>query len=111
MKRTFCTDKQKQAFRSTLLHEWFHILGLSHIHKRKDSYLYVKIHKNRIEDGKYYNFNPCKKCLTYGPYECESIMHYKKVIFFNYTQQIANRHFKLSFQTKHTYCACELREL
>ena len=82
MRATFCNNWEKKFFIGTLLHEWFHIFGLAHMHRRTDTQLYVKINYENIDPNFKYNFTPCNECSTYGPYECGSIMHYPKVICF-----------------------------
>ena len=76
-----CEDWQKKGFRGTFLHEWFHIFGLAHMHRRKDRNDYVRVINDNIQpdERSRRQFEPCEECSIYGPYECESIMHYYRV--------------------------------
>ena len=50
---------------------------------RFDRDQYIKVHDERVEGGKtnsQYAICPESECPAYGPYECESIMHYEGVI-------------------------------
>jgi len=78
-----CNYQQEGYFKGTFLHEWFHIFGIAHMQKRTDRDRYVKIHENNMKPGWdiKFQFYPCTGCPIYGPYECESIMHYDETAF------------------------------
>jgi len=77
-----CSSRQTERWRATFYHEFFHIFGLTHTQKRFDRDQYIKVHDERIEGRKkkfQYAICPESECPAYGPYECESIMHYEGV--------------------------------
>ena len=61
----------------TFVHEMFHVLGLAHMQKRWDRDNYIRVFKTNINNPSQYEI--CSSCPAFGPYECNSIMHYHQV--------------------------------
>ena len=82
MYRKLCSSRQTENWRATFYHEFFHVFGLNHMQTRFDRDKYVKVQYEHINDGDKPQFNICPeaRCPAYGPYECESIMHYERVM-------------------------------
>ena len=65
---------------STIMHEFFHILGVGHYHQRSDRDKYVTIHWENIKPDKHFSY--CKDRSgdksRYGTdYDSKSFMHYE----------------------------------
>ena len=66
---------------STIMHEFFHILGVGHYHQRSDRDKYVTIHWENIKPDKHFAYckdrSEDKEKSTYGTeYDFKSFMHY-----------------------------------
>ena len=72
----------KKKWRRTFLHEFFHLFGLIHVQSRSDRNKYIQFHEENVKPNKRGQFKicPAHRCKTCGTYECDSIMHYGKVI-------------------------------
>ena len=64
-------------------HEIGHALGLKHEQARPDRDTYVTIYFQNIEAGKEHNFDRDTTAQTYGQYDFESVMHYRRNAFTN----------------------------
>ena len=72
-----CQDSSVHV--NLVLHEFGHVLGLAHTHRRPDRDEFVNIHENCIKKGKKSQFSllkwtEAKRCGV--PYKCNSMMHY-----------------------------------
>ncbi len=64
-----------------IMHELAHTLGFWHEQSRADRGSKVRIHIDRVEDGKEHNFDIQSSAPTYGPYDFDSVMHYHACSF------------------------------
>ncbi|CAG7838462.1 unnamed protein product [Allacma fusca] len=65
----------------TTLHETLHAIGFYHEHIREDRDPYVRIHKNRIEEWAWPNFEKVQSVYYGFSYDYGSIMHYSQSAF------------------------------
>ena len=65
----------------TIVHEIGHALGFWHEQSRTDRNTYVTIHSDRVRDGSIHNFYTESSSGAYGPYDFDSVMHYKQCAF------------------------------
>lgn len=65
----------------TIMHELAHALGFWHEQSRMDRGDYVEIHRDRVIDGKEHNFDIELFSHNYGPYDFDSVMHYRPCSF------------------------------
>jgi len=71
-----CQDK------GTAIHEMGHTIGLYHEQNRPDRGRYIRINKNQVQNGMYYNFQIENNINSLGtPYDLQSIMHYSATAF------------------------------
>ncbi len=63
---------------STLIHEIGHAISLRHEHQRPDRDAFVRVHEDRVIDGKLHNFKKLSGTSnsTWGAYDYTSRMHY-----------------------------------
>jgi hypothetical protein len=66
---------------STIQHEFIHALGFYHEQSRPDRDQNIGIYWENINSATCHNFQICKACKTYGPYDTKSIMHYYSKAF------------------------------
>ena len=89
MNRNACNDEKDHKLGSgywgTLLHEVFHVFGITHTQRREDRGKFVTVFWDNIkpEAQAQYEICPQSICKLYPdvPYECNSIMHYKERAF------------------------------
>ena len=76
-KLPFCGRLTKR-FKTLIIHELFHVLGLIHTQNRVDRDRYITINQWAIDrKSKYHYLQKCDRCPTFNlPYECNSVMHY-----------------------------------
>lgn len=65
----------------TTVHEIIHALGFLHEQSRNDRDTYVTINEDNIEDGRSNNFDKYDFGQDIGPYDYNSIMHYRANAF------------------------------
>ena len=66
----------KALWKSIFMHEMFHVFGIAHTQSRFDRYKYIEVIEDNIMPSRRNNYEICYDCTVYGPYECNSIMHY-----------------------------------
>ena len=76
-------------WKNIFLHEMFHVFGIGHTHARPDRDEYITVLEDNIQEKFKSQYDKCEQCPTYGPYECNSIMHY--------VQAIRKRYLRTSF--------------
>merc|ERR1719239_179412 len=81
MYSTLCSTRvanDEVIWKGVLLHELFHVLGLQHMHSRWDRDRYITVITGNIQADRLSQYAKCFDCTVYGPYECNSLMHYQQ---------------------------------
>jgi hypothetical protein len=65
----------------SIMHEIGHCFGLLHEHQRPDRDLFIAVNPANIQPAKLDQFDIIATGLMFGPYNCESIMHYGETAF------------------------------
>ena len=82
MNMALCAENYgKVTWKAVFMHEMFHILGIAHTQRRSDRNEMIQVIENNIQFKKRHNYRICENCPKFGPYECNSIMHYKQEIY------------------------------
>jgi hypothetical protein len=69
------------TYRYVIAHEIGHALGLIHEHSRSNRDAYVTILSANIQSGMQSNFELRSDSVGYGPYDFDSVMHYRRNAF------------------------------
>jgi len=70
-----------RSWRMVFVHEMFHVFRVIHTQKRSDRDKYITVIKSNIIHDATDQYEICGNCPTWGPYECNSIMHYDSDTF------------------------------
>ena len=81
MDNTVTSNTHKDIWKGTFIHEMFHVFGIAHMQRRNDRDKFIEVLSDNIEQEKLPQYQKCTDCTIWGPYECNSIMHYEQGSF------------------------------
>ena len=73
--------RQKRSWKYVFMHEMFHVFGIAHMQRRNDRDEFIQVIEENIVPENLPQYEKCNDCQIWGPYECNSIMHYQQGTF------------------------------